>query len=73
MTGVRAAHAQATAFRRKPYSRSFDGHRLNTQREMAVHNAHFIADRYSFDQNARVPISDARMLPGSILFGGAIR
>ena len=31
------------------HSSSFDGHWLNTRQEMAVHNAHYIADRYLFE------------------------
>ena len=31
------------------HSVSFDGHWLNTRQEMAVHNAHYIADRYLFE------------------------
>jgi len=31
------------------HSRSFEGHWLNTQQEMAIHNAHAIADRYLFE------------------------
>ena len=31
------------------HSVSFDGHWLNTSQKMAVHNAHYIADRYWFE------------------------
>ena len=30
------------------HSRAFEGHWLNTKQEMAVHNAHRIADRFIF-------------------------